>query len=64
VHQRPSACYRQRDHRVRLPVLILIPVIVGAGKRFFTETTAKKNLRLVETKTFHDGIHVLVYRSA
>jgi dihydrofolate reductase len=31
--------------------LMVYPVIVGAGKRLFTETTAKKNLRLVETKT-------------
>jgi dihydrofolate reductase len=44
--------------------LMVYPVIVGAGKRLFTETTAKKNLRLVETKTFNDGIHVLVYRPA
>ena len=35
---------------------------VGAGRRLFTETTAKKNLRLVDTKTFNGGIHVLVYR--
>ena len=42
--------------------LMVYPVIVGAGKRLFAETTQKKNLRLVETKTFDDGIHVLVYR--
>jgi hypothetical protein len=41
---------------------MVYPVIVGAGKRLFTETTAKKNLRLVETKTFNDGVHGLVYR--
>ena len=35
--------------------LMVYPVIVGAGKHFFIETTAKKNLRLVETKTFNDG---------
>jgi dihydrofolate reductase len=44
--------------------LMVYPVIVGAGKRLFAETTAKKNLRLVETKTFDDGVHVLVYRPA
>jgi dihydrofolate reductase len=42
--------------------LMVYPVIVGAGKRLFTETTAKKNLRLVETKTFKDGITVLIYQ--
>ena len=44
--------------------LMVYPVIVGAGKRLFTETTAKKNLRLVETKTFNDGITVLIYQPA
>jgi dihydrofolate reductase len=44
--------------------LMVYPVIVGAGKRLFTTTTAKKNLRLVETKTFNDGIHVLIYQPA
>jgi dihydrofolate reductase len=42
--------------------LMVYPVIVGAGKRLFTETTAKKNLRLVESKTFKDGITVLIYQ--
>src|SRR4051794_1961305 len=40
--------------------LMVYPVIVGAGKRLFAGTAEKKNLRLVETKTFDDGIHVLV----
>jgi hypothetical protein len=26
------------------------------------DTSQKKNLHLVETKTFNDGIHVLIYR--
>jgi dihydrofolate reductase len=42
--------------------LMVYPVIVGAGQRLFTETTAKKNLRLAEARTFNDGIHVLVYQ--
>jgi dihydrofolate reductase len=44
--------------------LMVYPVIVGAGKRLFGETTRTRILRLVETKTFGDGIHVLVYRPA
>jgi dihydrofolate reductase len=44
--------------------LMIYPVIVGAGKRLFAETSTKKNLRLVDTKTFNDGITVLSYRRA
>jgi dihydrofolate reductase len=44
--------------------LLLYPVIVGAGKRLFADTTRKQNLRLVETKTFDDGVHLLIYRPA
>jgi dihydrofolate reductase len=41
--------------------LMVYPVIVGAGKRLFADTAAPKKLRLVETRTFDDGVHVLVY---
>jgi dihydrofolate reductase len=44
--------------------LVVYPVIVGAGKRLFTGTAAKQNLRLVETRTFNDGVHLLIYRPA
>ena len=44
--------------------LLLYPVIVGAGKRLFADTTRKQNLRLVEAKTFDDGVHLLIYRPA
>ena len=44
--------------------LMVYPVIVGAGKRLFADTSHERNLRLVETKTFDDGIYVLVYRPA
>ena len=44
--------------------LQVYPVIVGAGKRLFGETAHTTNLRLVETTTFDDGIHLLVYRPA
>jgi dihydrofolate reductase len=43
--------------------LLVYPVIVGAGKRLFTETSRKKNLQLVEAKTFND-VHLLVFRPA
>jgi len=44
--------------------LLVYPVIVGAGKRLFGGTAHTRNLRLVETRTFDDGIHLLVYRPA
>jgi dihydrofolate reductase len=44
--------------------LMIYPVIVGAGKRLFADTSIKKNMRLVETTTFNDGVHLLVYRMA
>jgi dihydrofolate reductase len=41
--------------------LLVYPVIVGAGKRLFDATSQPKRLRLVETRTFDDGVHLLVY---
>jgi len=65
VHGSPQLVQTLIEHdlvdELRLQVY---PVIVGAGKRLFGETAEKRNLRLVETKTFDDGIHVLVYRPA
>ena len=40
--------------------LQVYPVIVGAGKRLFGETSTSKRLRLAETKTFGD-VHSLIY---
>jgi dihydrofolate reductase len=42
--------------------LLVYPVLVGAGKRLFTGTPHKQNLRLVEARTFGDGVHLVVYR--
>ena len=44
--------------------LMVYPVIVGAGKRLFAETSGTKRLQLAEAKTVGDGIHILVYRAA
>jgi len=41
--------------------LMVFPVILGAGKRVFGETSDKKGLRLVDAKTVGDGVLVLVY---
>lgn len=42
--------------------LLVYPVVVGAGKRLFADTSSKMNLRLVEASTFGDGVHLLVYQ--
>jgi dihydrofolate reductase len=42
--------------------LLVYPVIVGAGKRLFGDTSATKHLQLAEAKTFGDGVQLLVYR--
>ncbi len=38
------------------------PVVLGSGKRLFTEGTEKHKLTLVETKAFKTGIVVLHYQ--
>ena len=44
--------------------LLVYPVIVGAGKRLFDRTSETKRLRLADTRTFGDGVHLLVYERA
>jgi dihydrofolate reductase len=40
------------------------PVILGTGKRLFTDDTSKEELKLIDTKTFSKGIVVLEYERA
>jgi len=42
--------------------LVVVPVILGAGKSFF-DGVAKKNLKLVEARSFKNGIVLLHYKS-
>lgn len=42
--------------------LMIFPIIVGNGKHLFGEGSAKKALKLVETKTFSSGVVVLTYQ--
>ena len=42
--------------------LMVFPVALGAGKRLFGETTDKKRLELVDSKTVGEGVAILVYR--
>lgn len=44
--------------------LMVFPVVLGSGKRLFGETTAKKTLRLADSKTVGDGVAILVYKPA
>jgi len=41
--------------------LMIFPVVLGTGKRVFGETSDKKPMKLVESKTVGDGVVVLVY---
>jgi dihydrofolate reductase len=41
--------------------LVLFPVVLGAGERLFGETSDKKPMRLVDTRTIGDGLAFLTY---
>jgi dihydrofolate reductase len=40
------------------------PIVLGEGRRLFTEASAKRALELTDTKRFSSGIVVSEYRSA
>jgi dihydrofolate reductase len=42
--------------------LMVYPVVLGAGKRLFGETSEKKMLRLVDSKVVGDGVSILIYQ--
>jgi len=44
--------------------LMVFPVVLGAGKRLFGETSDKKSLRLTDSKIVGDGVAILVYEPA
>jgi dihydrofolate reductase len=41
--------------------LMIYPVVLGAGERLFGETSDKKPMRLVDTRTVGDSIAFLTY---
>jgi dihydrofolate reductase len=41
--------------------LIVFPVVLGAGERLFRETSDKKSMRLLNTRTVGDGLAYLIY---
>jgi dihydrofolate reductase len=44
--------------------LMVFPVVLGDGKQLFAETSAKKPLRLTDSKVVGDGVAILVYEPA
>jgi dihydrofolate reductase len=44
--------------------LMVFPVVLGAGKRLFGETSDKRPLRLTDSKTVGDGVAILTYEPA
>jgi dihydrofolate reductase len=44
--------------------LMVYPVVLGAGKRLFGETSDKKTFELADSKVVGDGVLILVYRPA
>jgi dihydrofolate reductase len=44
--------------------LMVFPVVLGSGRRLFGETSDKKRLRLVNSKTVGDGVAILTYEPA
>jgi dihydrofolate reductase len=41
--------------------LVVFPVVLGAGERLFGETSDKKPMRLVDSRTIGDGLAFLTY---
>ena len=44
--------------------LMVFPVVLGAGKRLFGETSDKRPLRLTDSRTVGDGVQILTYEPA
>jgi dihydrofolate reductase len=44
--------------------LMVFPVVLGAGKRLFGETSDKRRLKLSDSKTVGDGVTILIYEPA
>ncbi len=44
--------------------LMVFPVVLGSGKRLWGETSDKKPLRLVDSKTVGDGVTILTFAPA
>ena len=62
VHGSPQLAQTLIEHDLVDAIhLQVYPIVVGAGKRLFADTSATKRLRLAEAKTVGDGVHILIY---
>ena len=62
VHGSPQLAQTLIEHDLVDAIhLQVYPIIVGAGKRLFADTSATKRLRLAEAKTVGDGVQLLIY---
>jgi dihydrofolate reductase len=62
VHGSPQLAQTLIEHDLVDAIhLQVYPVIVGAGKRLFADTSAVKRLRLIEAKTVGDGVQILIF---
>jgi dihydrofolate reductase len=44
--------------------LMIFPVVLGSGKRLFAETSEKKPMRVLSSKTVGDGVEIVTYARA
>ena len=44
--------------------LMIFPLVLGAGKRLFGETSGKRRMLLAESRTVGEGVQIAVYRPA
>src|SRR5438552_8896073 len=51
-----------RDNLIDLYRFMVHPIVLGKGKRLFTEPVGERVLELAETKSFTSGIVILEYR--
>jgi dihydrofolate reductase len=62
VHGSPQLAQTLIEHDlVDALHLQVYPIIVGAGKRLFADTSATKRLRLAEARTVGDGVQIQIY---
>jgi dihydrofolate reductase len=62
VHGSPQLVQSLLEHDLVDELRLMVyPVVLGAGKRLFGDTTDKKSLRLAESRIVGDGVLVLVY---
>ncbi len=62
VHGSPQLAQTLIEHDLVDAIhLQVYPIIVGAGKRLFADTSTTKRMNLTEAKTVGDGVQILIY---